>query len=115
MKEPKTFGELSLHDKIYWVNTSTHSSSGIIKIEEDGDRRSNVLIELDNYKEEPISFPDGESTHEPKDCDTKYTTDKEQYRKWIKPFVLKQIAEKEKRIKEIQQEIYELQSDIPSE
>lgn len=111
MSEIKTFGELCLHDKIYWVSISDHSYSGITKIEEDEDDRSNVVIELSNG-DDPISFPEGESFYVPKDFDIKYTTDKNQYLKWIKPFILNKIAEKEKRIEELKQEIFELNSDI---
>lgn len=110
MDEPKVFSELTINDHIYFVNDSVYSSSGISKIECDPDSRGRILIDLQSYKDDPVSFPDNDFIYE--EGETKYTTDKNTFRQWCIPFVEKQINQKENRIRQIQEEIQELRDSI---
>lgn len=113
MNEPKTFGELSLQDSIHWVNEEYKNGyAGISKIENDPDDRNRILIDFFQI-EEPVSFPDNESSYEDPDTGIKYTTDKKQFDKWMVPFIEQEIEKKEKRIEEIKTEIQELKKSIP--
>lgn len=111
MSEVKTFGELSLQDRIFYVTDKKHSSIGITKIECDPDDNRRTLIELDDTNDS-TSFPDAETFYEDKDNEVKYTTDKKQYHQWTIPFIEKQIAYKKKILAEIQLEIEELKESI---
>lgn len=110
MSEIKTFGELCLQDRIFYVTDKKHSSIAILKIECDPDDYNRTLIEL--HDTDSVSFPDDETVYEDKEGEVKYTTDKKQYHQWTIPFIEKQIAYKEKILAEIQLEIQELKESI---
>lgn len=59
MSEIKTFGELCLQDRIFYVTEDKHSALAIIKIECDPDDTCRTLIEF--HHTDSVSFPDDET------------------------------------------------------
>lgn len=112
MEDPKTFGELSLHDKLFYVTRDFHSTIGILGMRADEDERGRTILSFTNSDFEDVSFPDGEDSYEDKDTEIKYTTNKKKYQEWIRPFIEIKITNKEKRIEEIKLEIKELRDSI---
>lgn len=112
MNEPKTFDELSLRDRIFFItDNDTCGSRGIFSIKADDEQINKTLIKIDGPDEE-ISFPDGETIYDDRDGEIKYTTDPKVYAEWKKPSILKEISQKEKRIEAIKLEIAELKKSI---
>lgn len=112
MNEPKTFDELSLRDKIYSLtDAGTFISRNIFSIKTDDQQINKTLISIDSPDEE-VSFPDGEHFYDDRDREIKYTTDPKVYAEWKKPSILREIAEKEKRIESIKFDIEELRKSI---
>ena len=112
MSEIKTFSELCLHDKIFYVTRDYHSQLGISGIKADDEQICKTILSFSNSDFDDVSVPDDESVYEDEESEIKYTTDKSVYQKWITPFIEKKIENKEKRIQEIQLEIQELKESI---
>lgn len=111
MSEIKTFGELSLSDKIFFVSDDYFHTLTFNRIENDDEQICKTKFTFIQI-EDTVSLPDDECTFIDKENNLKYTTDPKQYKEWLTPFINKQIAEKEKRIEAIKLEIAELKESI---
>lgn len=108
----KTFDELTLSNLVYVMAPDEMPKQiSVYKIQVDEDSRSKTKIEFAEWKDDAVSFPDGE--HFFQDADgCMYTTSKDVYKSWQKPFVEKEILKQEARIAELILEIEELKKSI---
>lgn len=108
MAEFKTFGELSLKDKIYWVSENEYGFYYLKSIKE-ADDSDFVSVKVDGG-EDFFELPCDDHLHEIENL--RLTTDKDAYKEWKKPFLEREIKKKEKRIAELQEEIEELKKEL---
>lgn len=110
-EEIKYFGDLSLSDKIYIVGETTYNAQAIKKIAEDEDDRRCVNISVGGGV--GYILPGDEYFFEDKSTGLKFTTDRNKYKEWISPFIEKQIKALRDKILLIEEDIRELESQLP--
>lgn len=112
MKEPKTFGELSINDCLYTKckdNGNTHMST-VTALKPSEHEKNHIQVTDDSG--DPTDLPCDETFLEDDDCI--FSTNKDDYSRWQIPRWQKEIDAKTMRIAEIKDEIRELEGKIMS-